>query len=609
MTFLDSGFHHSRALVPGLTTTTRKVHATRKPTLFLSAILLLVGTAWEVLPLHAQLDDSWTVSVDGQSVQVARDGSFRIPNVAVRDNFGAGGPGTPRDFIGDDFVRLTGVSTADGVTRYALSAPFQVGLNTPTPPVDIVIQETPPLFPESIRIDSPGRVVALGETLQLTVTGVLGDGTEAEMTPEALWTTYRVSNPSIATVSEDGLVTPQSVGHFVVFAGNSGAMGGRLLEGVSDVVTTTVEGFVVTESGERVAGASVESPFSSSVTSDTNGFFSSEASLPTGETLSLSVSGTVGGVDLRTNVANVAVFVDGITDVGLVTVEVDSSPPAPEGFTFLRTNSETGLSEYVQDLTGIEFVLLPGGDFQMGSPSDEFGRWMDEGPVHTVTLSSFLIGKYEITQAEYAAVMAGHATLSAEPSDFKTDTLPVENVSWDDLKDPDGFLVRTGLSLPSEAQWEYACRGGTQTAFSFDNTCHPDDIECYFSVPCTEFGPYCACPQLNNFMWWCGNFPLRPITESGPQIVGTKLPNPFGLHDMHGNLSEWCEDIYNDSFYANSEATGPDPVATTGSTARVLRGGYWRDADVYCRSAYRSAGIPDSRGFSSQGFRPARPLP
>ena len=201
MIFLDYSLHDTRARVQGMTTTTRKVHAMRKPSLFLSTILLLVGTECWLLPLHAQLDDSWTVSINGQSVQVARDGSFRISNIAVPDNFGSGGPGTPRDFLGDDFVRLTGISTANGVTRYALSEPFQIDLNSPVTPDGIVIRETPPPFPESLRIDSLGRVVALGETLQLTVTGVLSDETEEDVTPEASWTTYRVSNPSVASVS------------------------------------------------------------------------------------------------------------------------------------------------------------------------------------------------------------------------------------------------------------------------------------------------------------------------------------------------------------------------------------------------------------------------
>jgi formylglycine-generating enzyme required for sulfatase activity len=132
----------------------------------------------------------------------------------------------------------------------------------------------------------------------------------------------------------------------------------------------------------------------------------------------------------------------------------------------------------------------------MGSPPDEEGRFTDEGPVHTVSLSPFLIAKYETTQAEYAAVMAGHATLSATPSQNVgsaplSDQRPVETVSWDDLNLTDGFLERTGLVLPSEAQWEYACRAGTS-------------------------GPYAGNGVLDDMGWYDGN------SGGSTHDVGTK---------------------------------------------------------------------------------------
>ncbi len=258
-------------------------------------------------------------------------------------------------------------------------------------------------------------------------------------------------------------------------------------------------------------------------------------------------------------------------DVGLTSL----SPPIP-GFTFVETNAE-GYPEYTHDASGIRFVRLPGGSFDMGSPASEPERSTNEGPVHTVSLSPFLIAKYEVTQAEYAAVMTGNtAGLNATPSSATGDNLPVEQVSWDDLKNADGFLARTGLSLPSEAEWEYACRAGTS-------------------------GPYAGNGNLDDMGWYDGN------SGNTTHDVGGKLPNQFGLHDMHGNVFEWCEDVYKSDFYAD-EVPGFDPVSTSGSSNRVVRGGGWCGFASFCRSAYRSVCFPGDRN-SCLGFRPARPLP
>ena len=264
-------------------------------------------------------------------------------------------------------------------------------------------------------------------------------------------------------------------------------------------------------------------------------------------------------------------------DVGLT-----SLIPPIAGFTFVETNAE-GYPEYTHDTSGIRFVRLPGGSFDMGSPATETGRFDEEGPVHTVSLSPFLIAKYEVTQAEYASVMTDPpAGLSATPSgNFgsapASDQRPVEAVSWDDLHATDGFLKRTALSLPSEAQWEYACRAGTS-------------------------GPYAGNGNIDDMGWYSDN------SGGSSQDVGGKQANQFGLHDMHGNVYEWCEDVYKSDFYAE-DVPGFDPVSTTGSGDRVIRGGsFFFLAARFARSAYRSFIIPSSRD-SSLGFRPARPLP
>ena len=219
----------------------------------------------------------------------------------------------------------------------------------------------------------------------------------------------------------------------------------------------------------------------------------------------------------------------------------------------------------------------------MGSPDTEEGRSSNEGPVHTVTLSPFLIAKYEVTQAEYEAVMAGNtAGLNPTPSDNYGNApldpqRPVEQVSFNDLQDADGFLARTDLSLPSEAQWEYACRAG-------------------------QAGPFSGTGVLDDMGWQGQN------AEGSHHPVGTKQANQFGLFDMHGNVYEWCEDFYNADFYNTDAATELDPVATSGSGFRVLRGGSFNSPAAYCRSAVRSKNLPGSRIYRF-GFRPARPLP
>ena len=272
--------------------------------------------------------------------------------------------------------------------------------------------------------------------------------------------------------------------------------------------------------------------------------------------------------------------------------------PVAEGFTRIGTNAQ-GYDEYSHDQTGIKFVLLLGGQFEMGSPPGEANRGGDEGPVHVVTLSRFLIAKHEVTQAEYAAVMADHATLTATPS-FNPgsappdDRRPVEGASWDDINASDGFLERTTLVLPTESQWEYAVRGGMQTAFSFGDDCNSRNCD--------------ACATADEFKWWCGNSDTGNGRATHP--VGAKLPNSLGLYDMHGNVFEWCKDVYDPSFYEKPEALLANPVSTSGSENRVIRGGGFSDFASSCRSANRFELRPSNRSHDLLvGFRPVRTLP
>ena len=252
---------------------------------------------------------------------------------------------------------------------------------------------------------------------------------------------------------------------------------------------------------------------------------------------------------------------------------VDPSAAIP-GFTFVETNA-AGYPEFQHDESGIVFVRLPGGNFEMGSPPDEEGRGDDEGPVRSVELSSFLIAKYEVTQAQFRKVTG------TNPSAFEgDDSRPVESVTWTELHAEDGFLARTGLWLPSEAQWEYACRGGAS-------------------------GPYAGTGKLDDTGWYRSD--ADPPTS--PQPVGGKQPNGFGLHDMHGNVYEWCEDVYDAGFYARPEASLQDPQSLGNSGRKVSRGGAWDRRPFTCRSANRARTSADFRAIF-MGFRVAfRPPP
>ena len=265
-----------------------------------------------------------------------------------------------------------------------------------------------------------------------------------------------------------------------------------------------------------------------------------------------------------------------------------------EGFAFIGLNAQgypeyrhVGTAEFIG--TDLVFVLLRGADggevrFQMGSPDTECSRGGEEGPVHEVRLSPYLIAKHECTQAAWEAVMGSN------PSNFRGDPeLPVETVSWNDIQE---FETRTGLQLPSEAQWENACRGGTTTPFAFGATLDSVTQANFYGL---DIGDNCNYERGNQYL-------------GRTTVVGSYAPNAYGIHDMHGNIWEWCEDVYDSVFYGRPEALTLDPVATSGSGYRVLRGGVWIGFASYCRSANRDWDEPSYRYYSF-GFRPARPLP
>jgi formylglycine-generating enzyme required for sulfatase activity len=220
---------------------------------------------------------------------------------------------------------------------------------------------------------------------------------------------------------------------------------------------------------------------------------------------------------------------------------------------------------------GMKFVLIPPGTFMMGSPPDEPKRKPDEKQ-HQVTISKpFYLQTTEVTQELWKAIM-GH-----NPSVFKNcgTNCPVSMVSWNEAQE---FLKRinekektTKYRLPTEAEWEYACRAGTNTVFNTGNCITTDQANYHGKHPL----PGC---------------PLGPNRET-PLAVGSLPPNAWGLYDMHGNLWEWCQDWYGN--YPDDHVT--DPTGPVSGDGRVVRGGSWNHFAANMRSAYRGAEVPDGQ--------------
>ena len=279
-------------------------------------------------------------------------------------------------------------------------------------------------------------------------------------------------------------------------------------------------------------------------------------------------------------------------------------------------------TEYAEDETGFDIITIdipnlpadarpmrlvriPAGTFQMGSPDTERGRFEDwEGLVHTVTLTNdFYIGETEVTQAQWQAIMGNNPAHGyGVGNDY-----PVYFVSWNDITQANGFLDRldaqtsySGSRLPTEAEWEYACRAGTQTRFYFGD-----------SLGCDDYSPNCAAGLLpgsrSDYMWydWSDGQNGYPW---GAKEVATLLPNQFGLYDMSGNLWEWCEDWFQEDFYSQQGATYLNPLCTNSASGyRVIRGGTWDYRARYCRSAMRYWNRPVSLN-NTLGFRVVLPV-
>ena len=249
-----------------------------------------------------------------------------------------------------------------------------------------------------------------------------------------------------------------------------------------------------------------------------------------------------------------------------------------------RDKSLSGVTETIS-VKGASFnmIAIPAGEFLMGSAPDEPGHFDNENPQHRVRLSAFQIGETEVTQGLWKAVMGNN------PSYFDQcgEGCPVERISWDDaqafIRKLNELVPGGGFRLPSEAEWEYACRAGTQTPFGSGQCLDPD--------------------QAN----FDGEHPLTGC-ETGVSLnetvpVAGYAPNNWGLYDMHGNVWEWCRDVYSGAAYGNHSID--DPVHAGKGQYRAFRGGGWRSYARCCRSAVRS-GYPKGDSYRYLGLRLSR---
>ncbi|MGE4495902.1 MAG: formylglycine-generating enzyme family protein [Methanosarcina sp.] len=231
---------------------------------------------------------------------------------------------------------------------------------------------------------------------------------------------------------------------------------------------------------------------------------------------------------------------------------------------------------FISPSTDMKFIMIPAGEFLMGSSPEEKGRSYSESPVHRVTIQNpFYIGKYQVTQKQWTKIM------ETSPSNFKDEARPVELVSWENVQE---FIEKlnaventTKYRLPSEAEWEYACRAGTQSRYFFG-----DDES-----------------KLDDYAWHSRNSGRKT------RPVGKKKPNLWGLYDMHGNVWEWVQDRWHEN-YDGSPSDG-SAWEDGNSSNRVSRGGSWYCDVDSCRSAARFSREPEKR-LANLGFRLVREL-
>ncbi len=289
-----------------------------------------------------------------------------------------------------------------------------------------------------------------------------------------------------------------------------------------------------------------------------------------------------------------------------------SPTPNRKLITQTRTHRGKYFTEELNDNIGLDMMLIPLGSFMMGQTetekrelirlSSEQGYqkfFLNELPRHLVTVPSFFMGKYPITQAQWNIVATSYPGVALEldpdPSEFKGDRFPVVNINWDEATEfCNRISSRTNRTyrLPSEAEWEYACRAGTNTPFHFGETI--DSVHANYRAQDREM-------NKKNYSGTYDRGILGEYREKATE-VGTFLSNAFGLYDMHGNVLEWCEDDFHSDYKGAPDDGSAWVESDRKNTSRLLRGGSWDITPVNCRSANRYNNTHDDRNYDV-GFR------
>ena len=292
-------------------------------------------------------------------------------------------------------------------------------------------------------------------------------------------------------------------------------------------------------------------------------------------------NGTVGGSDLGLLLGAWGDCPPAIVPGWATLLEADPDPTVVTSASLRAAIRATGLAWRVRDAsTQVEMVLVPGGSFQRGcSASFQQPCYGNELPVRTITVSSpFYLGRRELTQSQWRAVMGDNPS-AFQGASYPEESHPVDSLRWDRAAE---YNARTGTRFPSEAEWELAYRAGTTTAFHG-----------YAGMPAGTNGDGFA----SAIAWHDGN------SFFSTQRVGTKLPNGLGLHDMSGNVSEYCGDWYDADYFAACPAE--DPPGPASGTYRVMRGGAHNEEAKDMRSSSRGGGLPGSSMYGA-GLRVAR---
>ena len=284
------------------------------------------------------------------------------------------------------------------------------------------------------------------------------------------------------------------------------------------------------------------------------------------------------------------VLISVLSSVGLSLIDFTTATVSETGV--VTRLAGTPVYRYIESLgsgVSLEMIMVPQGSFTMGSPTSEPQRDSDEGPQRQVSVNRFAIGKFEVTQAQWRAIMG------TNPSFFKGDNLPVEKVTWDDVQEfcrrlnaKLGLTGSTAYRLPSEAEWEYAARAGSDSVFAFGPTISPEIVNYRGTFP-------------------YGQSPIGVNRQKTVEVGSLGVANRWGLYDMHGNVGEWCEDDYHGS-YTGAPINGQAWVDSSRARTRVLRFGGWGSYALSCRSAARGSYSPGYFG-DGVGFRLARTLP